>query len=326
MRRLLFTALMALLLIDPAAASSENWRAEGWIATDFSRSEVQWQEIQSGGPPKDGIPAIDDPQFASVAHSPDIAPAEPIISVELNGEARAYPLSILIWHEIVNDLFDSTPVVVTFCPLCNSAIVFDRRVDGVTIDFGTTGKLRNSDLVMYDRQTESWWQQFTGTGIVGFYAGQTLTMLPARLEAYSDFVERHPRGKVLKPETPALRDYGQNPYAGYDTSTTPFLYQGDMPKGIEPMARVVLVRKDDAEPVIVALELVRKRGQLDVGGYRISWKAGQTSALDTTVVAKGRDIGTIVVIDKATDALAVYDVVFAFAAHAFYPHSSIITE
>lgn len=326
MRQLLYTVLMTVFLIGQTAANPEEWRAEGWIGTDFSRSEVEWQEIQSGGPPKDGIPAIDDPQFTTVAHAPHIAPAEPIISVEINGDARAYPLSVLIWHEIVNDQFGETPVVVTFCPLCNSAIVFDRRVEGVTLDFGTTGKLRNSDLVMYDRQTESWWQQFTGMGIVGYYAGQPLAMRPARLEAFADFAARHPQGKVLAPVDPRLRDYGRNPYAGYDTSTAPFLYRGGLPKGIEPMARVVLIRGDDAAPVIVALELVRDRGELEVGGYRISWRAGQASALDATEIAKGRDVGTISVTDKITDAAAVYDVVFAFAAHAFYPNAAIITE
>ncbi len=127
-----------------------------WPNTDFSRAEVAFREILSGGPPKDGILAIDDPHFSPVPQGGDLyADREPVMSVRIDGEARAYPLSILMWHEIVNDTLADTPISVTFCPLCNSGIVFDRRVEGIETTFGTTGKLRNSDMVMYDRLTES---------------------------------------------------------------------------------------------------------------------------------------------------------------------------
>ena len=121
-----------------------------------------------------------------------------------------------------------TPVTITYCPLCNSAIVFDRRVPPHVLDFGTTGKLRNSDLVMYDRQTESWWQQFTGEAIVGTLAGAELKLVPARLESFAQFKTRHPAGKVLIPNDPGLRDYGRNPYVGYDMAAAPFLYRGGL--------------------------------------------------------------------------------------------------
>ena len=121
------------------------------------------------------------------------------------------PLRILIWHEIVNDEVGGTPVTVTYCPLCNSAIVFDRRVPAHVLDFGTTGKLRNSDLVMYDRQTESWWQQFTGEAIVGSLTGTELKLIPSRLEFFGEFRTRHPGGKVLIPNNPELRTTGATP-------------------------------------------------------------------------------------------------------------------
>ena len=125
----------------------------------------------SGGPPKDGIPSIDDPVFVAAGEVEDLADTEPVMSFFVGDDQRAYPLQILIWHEIVNDTVGGIPIAVTFCPLCNSAVVYDRRVGDAVLDFGTTGKLRNSDLVMYDRQTESWWQQFTGEGIVGVHTG-----------------------------------------------------------------------------------------------------------------------------------------------------------
>jgi hypothetical protein len=146
-------------------------RSLSWSNTDFSKSSVDMSEITSGGPRKDGIPSIDKPNFTP-ASKVDIPSTVPVISLHLNGDARAYPLGILMSHEIVNDRVGGIPVTVTYCPLCNSAIVFDARLDGMELEFGTSGNLRNSDLVMYDRQTESWWQQFLGEAIVGELTGK----------------------------------------------------------------------------------------------------------------------------------------------------------
>ena len=311
-----------LLVPVSALADPQAWRDEGWSKTDFGKHKITWEEILSGGPPKDGIPSIDKPVFKPLGEIGDIAPNEPVISLDIGGDARAYPLRILIWHEIVNDVVGGRPVMVTYCPLCNSAIVFDRRVGERLLDFGTTGKLRNSDLVMYDRQTESWWQQFTGEAIVGELLGAELKLVPARLEALSEFRARHPTGQVLVPNDPNLRRYGANPYAGYDTAHIPFLYRGDMPEGIEPMARVVVVRADRAKPVIVALAHLRKSGTLSLNGVRLSWRAGQSSALDAADIAKGRDVGTVEAVSDVPDSKGTpmpYDVTFAFVAHAFYP-------
>jgi Protein of unknown function (DUF3179) len=158
--------LAAFAAVQPAGADPARWRAE-WAKTDFSRSSVDFASILSGGPPKDGIPSIDNPKFEKLAGgkasgwSADIGDTEAVISLALDGDARAYPLRVLMWHEIVNDTVGGKPVAVTYCPLCNAALVFERTLDGQVLDFGTTGKLRNSDLVMYDRQTENWWQQFS---------------------------------------------------------------------------------------------------------------------------------------------------------------------
>ncbi len=297
----------------------ERWRAE-WPGTDFATSLVDLDEIRSGGPPRDGIPPIDDPQFVSVAAATDLASTEPVIGLAIDGDARAYPLRVLIWHEIVNDIVGGVPVAVTYCPLCNAAIVFDRRVDGRTLAFGTTGKLRFSDLVMYDRTTESWWQQFEGRAIVGALAGKTLKMVPARLESWERFSARHPAGRVLVPSDPNLRPYGANPYRGYDGSRIPFLYDGTMPEGIAPMAYVVAVG-DRAW----SLDLLRMRGQIEDGDLVLRWTPGLNSALDTERVADGRDIGNVTA-QRQTAAGPVdipYDVTFAFVFHAFRPDGRI---
>jgi hypothetical protein len=188
------------------------------------------------------------------------------------------------------------------------------------LEFGTTGKLRNSDLVMYDRTTESWWQQFLGEAIIGELTGKRLTMLPARLESFAQFAERHPAGQVQVPSDGFMRSYGRNPYAGYDSSARPFLYAGEMPADIAPLARVVRVGEE-----AWALDLVQAKAPFEAGDLRFTWQPGQTSALDAGTIAAGADVGSALV-EQRTEAGwqdAVYSVDFAFAFHAFYPEGTI---
>ncbi len=302
------------------ALALPEYRKAEWPRTDFSNTSIDLGEIMSGGPPTDGIPSIDDPKFVPVAEIGDLADDEPVIGVVIGGEAKAYPLRILIWHEIVNDSVGGIPVTVTFCPLCNSAVVFDRRLEGRVLDFGTTGNLRNSDLVMYDRQTESWWQQFIGEAIVDEMTGKRLTMLPARVEAFSLFRKRAPNGKVLARPRGFRRAYGMNPYGGYDSKPMPFLYRGSMPKGIEPLAHVPMVGAK-----AWSLDLIRKRKRIEDGDVVITWSPGQNSALDQADITKGRDIGNVVVQRRTKDGLvdAVHDLTFAFVVHAFHRNIAI---
>ncbi len=305
---------------DPRILSWENWK------TDFSKIEIDISTIISGGPPKDGIPAINKPVHISVEMASEfLADREPVIGIEINGEAVGYPLSVLMRHEIANDMVGGKAILVTYCPLCNSAIVFDAMIDGKRHDFGTTGRLRNSDLVMYDRETESWWQQFTGKALIGDYLGRELTQLPSRVESFANFKKRFPKGKIMSGNTQSLAGYGINPYTGYDTSAKPFFYNGEMPEGIAPMERVVVIR-DKGTNLAVAMGSVRKKGKMTISGYEIMWTDGQASALDTSEIADGREIGNITVtkmIDgKATD--VVHDVTFAFVAQAFMPDTPII--
>ena len=187
--RLLSVAAVAVgLTAGTTQADPSFWKYE-WPNTDFTQTSIDnWVEIMSGGPPKDGIPALDNPDFIPVADESRIGDREPVITLEIEGETpRAYPIRYLTWHEIANDVVGDVPVAVTFCPLCNSGITFDRRVGEDVISFGVSGKLRKSDMVMYDRETESWWQQAIGEGIVGHYMGVELTMLPSWMESWAEF-------------------------------------------------------------------------------------------------------------------------------------------
>jgi hypothetical protein len=322
----LFGVAAGTLRADPI-----SWRLE-WPRTDFSKHSVPFVGIKSGGPPKDGIPAIDAPRFERLADgkatgsSAALGDTEPVIALSIGDDARAYPLRVLIWHEIANDAVGGTPIVVTYCPLCNAALVFERVVDGRVLDFGTTGKLRNADLVMYDRQTESWWQQFTGEAIVGAMTGRHLRLIPSRLESFDRFRQRFPQGKVLIPNNPNARNYGRNPYVGYDgTGRRPFLYDGSLPDGIEPMERVVAVETVPGRHEAWALALLRRRGAIESADLLLQWQPGQASALDKASIPAGRDVGNVIVQKRQGDALVdvPYDVTFAFVFHAFRPNSPI---
>ena len=229
--------------------------------TDFSLHSVPYSEIISGGPPRDGIPPLDNPRFTTPTDADQwLNGKEPVIALELDGDARAYPIQILVWHEIVNDVVGGVPVAVTFCPLCNSAIVFDRRLDGTVYDFGTSGNLRNSDLVMWDRQTESWWQQFTGEGIVGSLTGKKLSFLASSLISWEDFKAASPEGMVLSRDTGFSAVYGQNPYRGYDsTDDRPFLFDGPIDGRFPAMERVAAVTIGEADAAFPFSVLEKER-------------------------------------------------------------------
>ena len=315
LRVFLASLMVAVTAATTAAADPTFWKRE-WPDTDFSRSSVDdWTEIISGGPPKDGIPAIDDPRFIRPEQESRLSDREPVLTVETDGATpRAYPIRYLMFHEIVNDSVGGSPVAVTYCPLCNSGMVFDRRVQGRVLSFGVSGKLRNSDMIMYDRQTESWWQQAVGRGIVGDMTGVELRQLPAWMESWGQFRARNPQGLVMAEPSGYARPYGRNPYRGYDSRSRPFLYGGENPPhGIPPLMRVVRVGKH-AWP----LSRVRELGRVTEAGVTITWQAGQASALDAGRIAKGRDVGTVRVRDGQGRDVA-HDVMFAFAFHAFWP-------
>ena len=269
--------------------------------TDFSKHCVPYSEIMSGGPPKDGIPALNASKFVSVSAADSwLKPNEPVIFFQVGDDSRAYPIQILIWHEIVNDTVGGVPVAITFCPLCNTAIAFERSVNGRVLDFGTTGRLRYSNLIMYDRQTESWWQQAIGQAIVGQLTGTKLVARPAAILAWSTFKTAYPDGRVLSRDTGYDRPYGQNPYVGYDNvNQSPFLYSGPPTPGVlRPMARVLIVVLGGAA-VAYPFDILKKvhvvNDTIGTTDVVVFWTPGTASPLDADRVAGGRDIGAATV-------------------------------
>ncbi len=276
-----------------AAAAQAQFPEREFPLTDYENSSVALDEFTSGGPPKDGIPSVDEPVFVDTASAAKwIKKVEPVIALKMGDEARAYPLQIMMYHEIVNDVVDGKPVAVTFCPLCNASIVFDRTVDDRVLDFGTTGRLRNSDLVMYDRQTESWWQQFNGVGLLGDYNEFRLEQIKSQIVSFEDFVSAFPDGKVLSRETGHQRSYGRNPYAGYDNiKSNPFLFFGEHDKRLPPMERVLTIGINE-DTLLVPVTPLNKQPVLNISidqePIAVFAAATATSALDKSVIAKSR--------------------------------------
>jgi len=255
-----------------------------------------YEGIVSGGPPPDGIRPIDEPCFDEVAAVDWLQPQSPVMVVEVGDDRRAYPLAIMTQHEIVNDVIGGVPVVVTYCPLCNSGLAFERTVDGQVLDFGTSGHLFQSNLVMYDRQTKSLWTQFTGKAVVGEdHVGTELVRLPTSLLNFEEFTEAAPDGHVLSRESMPGRDYGRNPYPGYEGSGDTFLFDGPRDDQLPPNTRVVGLGTD-VDPIAIALPLLQQDRVVDVelDGETVTvwWAPGQASALDAASIDEGVDVGS----------------------------------
>jgi len=204
----LAAALLGLALAPPADAART---VNGFV---LESDTIDPDEILAGGPPRDGIPALDEPAVVSAAEAP-WPDGTDVVGVEIDGEARAYPLAVLVWHELANDTLGGTPILVSYCPLCGTALVFDRRLDGEPHGFGVSGLLYKSDLLMYDRQTESLWSQIRAEAVTGPLEGRRLELLRSRIEPWSAWRKRHPETTVLSRDTGYRRQYGASPYGDY---------------------------------------------------------------------------------------------------------------
>lgn len=259
--------------------------------------------------PPDQIPSIDQPAFVSVTEADAyLEDDEPVVIVDIAGDVRAYPVQILIWHEIVNDVVGGNAVAVTYCPLCNSAVTYDRTIDGTDVTFGTSGSLFNSALVMYDRTTESLWTHYDGTAVAGELTGVTLPSIPSPLLAWADFKSEFPDAIVLdRNETGANRSYGTNPYVGYDDDTTaPFLFRGTADERAALLERVVGIEINDAKLAwtlegLTVGEATATAGTVGGTDLVIFWKAGQSSALDRSSTFGGKDVGSVGVFSSTLD-------------------------
>ena len=263
---------------------------------EFRAPIVDIDNIVSGGPPPDGIPPIDSPAVLPAAEVAFLCDQEAVIALELDGESRAYPVRIMTRHEIVNDTLNDVPVTVTYCPLCSSAVAFDRRLDDRILDFGTSGALFQSALVMYDRQTQSLWGHFTGESIVGALTGEQLDTYSVQTVNWGDWLAANPEGTVLAPDSTGSV-YGDNPYPGYENSSGPLspqFLQEDIDERLPEKDRVLGLRDGD-EALAIELRALAEARVIEVelaGEPVVAWlRPGLASPLDGGQVAQGSDIG-----------------------------------
>lgn len=202
------------LLVSLACTASAEPERNGFR---LSPAAVPVEQILAGGPPRDGIPALDHPARVAAAEAP-WSDDEMVIGVALDGHAAAYPIAILVWHELVNDTLGGRPILVSYCPLCGTAMVFDRRIGGQGRRFGVSGLLYRSDLLLYDRESESLWSQISSEAVTGPALGSRLTLLRSQVVAWTDWKQVHPDTTVLSGDTGHARAYGRSPYGDYATS------------------------------------------------------------------------------------------------------------
>ena len=263
---------------------------EGIMITNGLKHIVPLDKIKSGGPPKDGIPSIDNPKFAPVSESQFVPDTTFVIGLDINGEKRAYPLFIMVWHEIVNDSVGGVPVAVTYCPLCFTNQVFERVIDGKEVEFGTSGKLYNSNLVMYDRLTDSYWSQALGVAITGELTGYELKRIPFDVISWADWKTLYPETLVLTTETGHIRSYGVDPYGDYYTDPRilfPVEHEDDRmhPKelilGFHEDDAFKAYKQDDVESAIVINDIFNNKPMMLVSLF-----SGDSRAFDRTVNGK----------------------------------------
>ncbi len=277
-----------------------------WPDQDWSRHTVPFGQIIRGCGARDCIVALDAPGAVSTEGIYGVARFAPLDEVDYAGNlpigvlrvgevVRGYPLHVLTFHEIVNDVVDGVPVVASFCPLCNTVLAFDRRVDGEVLDFGVSGNLRHSDLIMWDRQTETWWQQATGEGIVGRHAGVYLRALPMSVLSFADFKRSFPDADILTEETGFNFIYGNNPFPNYDTREAPIFFLWRPDSRLPALERVVALSAEEtaiAVPLSTLTEIAL--ATVDLGGTEVVvfWAPGTLSPLDDFEIAASRDIGS----------------------------------
>ncbi len=206
---------LLLLTTSPAQAASKN-------GFDLSGSLVPQREIAQGGPPRDGIPALDSPTFIAANEARYLRDSDRVLGLTINGDARAYPIRILNWHELVNDDVGGTPVLVSYCPLCGTGMVFKAKVAGEARTFGVSGLLYASDVLMYDRQSESLWSQLLGQAVTGPLKGTRLSLLTSQHTTWGDWRRQHPNTRVMSDKIRSGRNYSRDPYAGYENSRSLF--------------------------------------------------------------------------------------------------------
>ncbi|MBI5789941.1 MAG: DUF3179 domain-containing protein [Rhodocyclales bacterium] len=278
---------------------------------DLKDSLVPYLQINFGGPDKDGIPAIDAPDFVSAGFAAFLRNDDEVLGLERGAKVRAYPLRILNWHEVVNDRIDGAPIVVTYCPLCGTGVAFEARVDGRELSFGVSGLLHNSDVLLYDRQTNSLWSQLLAQAISGPLKGHRLTMLPLTQTTWADWRRQHPGTRVLSTNTGTVRPYLRNPYAGYEQSEDLMFPVAFRAAGFHPKERVLGIRIGGEARAYPFVELGKTAGRIAdrVGGTTLTIRYDKAARRATAHDAAGRQLPAVVG--------------FWFAWYAFNPATSV---
>lgn len=301
-------ALLFFLFISCGlAAQVVNPNRIPWeFKTDLSKKSIDLSEV-TVVVKKGAFPVLKNPDFIDKAQAETVFfPKEPVLVVHHNSEARAYPFNMLTVHEIANDRIGDTPLLITYCPLCNSGMVFNRRVkvgdESVVLDFQVSGMLRNSDMIMYDEQTESWWQQLTGEAIAGNFTGFSLEIFPSMVLSVEDFFSRFPNGKILSQNTGIRSRYGYNPYVGYDKadgSPYPgFINPQKLSNRLPNMERVVNLSVNGKHKIYSFSSLAFRNVYHDeFQGKKVVvfYKKGTVSVLDKGKISESKDVGTAVI-------------------------------
>jgi len=286
-----------------------NVSTRDWEDTNFRRyaPEVDPSDFVQGGVGRNDIAPIYSPKFIplGVAVLFDWMTADhPMVVLEIDGDARAYPMAMLTIHEIVNDTVAGEPIVVTYCPLCYTALAFKRTVDGKSLAFGSTGTLRHSNQLMWDDATDSWWQQVTGQAVVGDMAGTTLEPVPVFITSFSEFIRTYPGGTVLSPESMPSEfhgGYGFTAYLNYDwPNNRPYLFYGELDQRLDPIERVLGLEIGGVSMAFSFKDLSDARvTETKVGDQNVVvfWRSGMLSPLDQEVIAESRDIGSAAAFD-----------------------------
>jgi hypothetical protein len=283
----------------------------GLLGFDVSKHSIPPDRILSGGPPKDAIPAILEPRFVAAAQAGFLRPGDQVVGVRDGKVAKAYPIRILNWHEVVNDSLNRTPIAVTYCPLTGSAVVYDRRHEGRTLSFGVSGKLYQSNVLLYDHQSESLWSQLGEAAVTGDLTGAKLEPLPAVVTTWQDWRSRHPDTLVLSTETGHRRDYDRDPYASYHQSARVMFPMDHVDPRLRPKEWVLGLKIGERSKAYPFMALAGVRSVLDdVSGKRVRIEFDPESKRATAAEA---DTG------EALPGVGVY----WFAWAAFHPHTLV---
>lgn len=307
----LLSILRRLLLLLVAGTASVPVLAQTMNGFDLKDSLIPVEQIYSGGPDKDGIPSIDKPVFVTALFAPFLQNDDQVLGLTSGSVARAYPVRILNWHEVVNDRIGNNPVVITFCPLCGTGVAFDARVDGRALSFGVSGLLYNSDVLLYDRQTNSLWSQLLGQAISGPLKGHRLTMLPLTHTTWADWRKAHPATQVLSTNTGSVRPYLRNPYDGYEKTKELMFPVEFRAAGFHPKERVLGIKIDGRSKAYPFVELAKTSGEIAdrIGDTTLTIRFDRKAARATAHGADGQQLAAVVA--------------YWFAWYAFNPATAV---